>query len=80
MYYLKGDRALGNSTLRNSSKLVLKQTNTNTVLLHVKSEIGTPYQIVSLKSSHVPSLGAIFKIGDAFFKLNIDTIIIVFLA
>ena len=70
MYYLiKGDRALGNSTLRNSFKLVLKQTNTNTVSLHVKSETGTPYQIVSLKSSHVPSLGAIFKKGDPFFNL-----------
>ena len=51
IYYLKGDRALGNSTLRNSFKLVLKQTNTNTVLLHVQSEAGTPYQVVSLKSS-----------------------------
>ena len=47
--HLKGDRALGNSTLRHSFKLVPKQTNTNTVLLHVQSETGTHYQIVSLK-------------------------------
>ena len=80
MYYLQGERAIGNSTLRKSFKLVLQQTNTNTVLLHVKSEIGTPYQIVSLKSSHVPSLGAIFKKGEGFFKLNIGTIIVAFLA
>ena len=53
-YYLKGDRAIGNSTLINSFNLVQKQTNTNTVLLHVQSETGTAYQIgqiVSLKSS-----------------------------
>ena len=66
IYYLKGDRTLGNSTLRNWYKLVPKQTNTNTVLLHVQSETGTLYQTVSLKSSqwrllnlngrHVPSL------------------------
>ena len=49
-YYLKGDRAIGNSTLINSFNLVQKQTNTNTVLLYVQSETGTPYQIVSLKS------------------------------
>ena len=43
-------QGLGNSILRNSFKLALKQTNTNTVLLYVQSETGTPYQIVSLKS------------------------------
>ena len=66
-YYLKGDRAVGNSTLRNSFNLVQEQTNTKIVLLHVQSETGTAYQIgqiVSLKSSryrlqkgrHVPPL------------------------
>ena len=52
--YLKGDRAIGNSTLRDSFNLVQKQTNTNTVLSHVQPETGTAYQmgqIVSLKSS-----------------------------
>ena len=34
-YYIKGDRSLG--------KLVPKQTNTNTALLHVLSETGTLY-------------------------------------
>ena len=48
---IKSDRALGNSTLRNSLMLVLKQKKTNTVLFHVQSETGTPYQMVSLKSS-----------------------------
>ena len=32
-------------------KFIQVQTNTNTVLLHVQSEAGTPYQVVSLKSS-----------------------------
>ena len=45
-YDLKGDRALGNSF-----KLMPKQTNSNKVLLHVQSETGNLYQIVSLKSS-----------------------------
>ena len=31
-YNINGDRALGNSTLRNSFKLVLKQTHTNTFI------------------------------------------------
>ena len=43
-------QGLGNSILRNLFKLALKQTNTNTVLLYVQSETGTPYQIVPLKS------------------------------
>ena len=46
VYDLKGDRALGNSF-----KLMPKQTNSNKVLLHVQSETGNLYQIVSLKSS-----------------------------
>ena len=81
-YYLKGDRALGNSILRNSFKLVPKQTNTNTVLLHVQSETGTLYQIVSLKNSHwrpskLPSC-AIFKNADpgTFFHQHSGTMVI----
>ena len=35
MHYLKGDRALGDSTLRNSFKLVLKQTGTNSQRLEL---------------------------------------------
>ena len=46
VYDLKGDKALGNSF-----KLMPKQTNSNKVLLHVQSETGNLYQIVSLKSS-----------------------------
>ena len=81
-YYLKGDRAIGNSTVINSFNLVQKQTNTNTVLLHVQSETGTAYQIgqiVSLKSSrgfqkgrHVPSL----KTLTLFFLFNTRNIIV----
>ena len=59
---LKGDRALGNSILRNSFKSVPKQTKTNTVLSHIKSETGTLYQKDKAVSGgfqngcHVPSL------------------------
>ena len=59
---LKGDRALGNSILRNSFKSVPKQTKTNTVLSHIKSETGTLPQKEKAVSGgfqngcHVPSL------------------------
>ena len=59
---LKGDRALGNSILRNSFKSVPKQTKTNTVLSHIKSETGTIHQKEKAVSGgfqngcHVPSL------------------------
>ena len=80
--FKRRQRALGNSTLRNSYKLLPKQTNVNAVLLHVQSETGTPYQTVLLKSSQWRLLQwsscAIFKNAypGTFFTLNTGTMII----
>ena len=49
MYYLKGDRALGNSILRNSSSECQNQDQHS--FIAVQTQTGTLYQMVSLKSS-----------------------------
>ena len=53
VYDLKDVRALGNSILRNSFKLMPKQTNiaTQFYCMHVQSDTGNLYKVVSLKSS-----------------------------